>query len=401
VKERLFCELFSIREGEIDAEWRQLLLFSATSEGGRGLKSSEQAVYKCWLAGQALCAPTMQRIYGEEKKGSKHLEALRGALQAAKEQLGIEQGDLLPVDAENFVQYYARREHRKEAFQLSDQYTAALNRRSRAALESKASTTERMALLQCLRAPGASLVSSTIPQGPHHRQTNEAMSYLHRTGLDLSPQPSMPVHCHCGHANGQYAADPLHGLNCVVEKGTSVTDRHDDAKYILADWMGQLGAFVRVEPRVPRGEDGKRPTNKRGDIFIDTAKETYLLDCVVVNGCAPSHVSVAAKGVKEILKQAEANKHREDAKSGLSAKYHAKFIAFAVEAHGGFGDEALEFIQEIIRTGSKIKQAWQPQQFVQGIYRSIAAAVARGNADIINSNLRKSRQAEAGGGRMR
>jgi hypothetical protein len=61
----------------------------------------------------------------------------------------------------------------------------------------------------------------------------------------------------------------------------------------------------------------------------------------------------------------------------------------------------LEFIQEIIRTGSKIKQAWQPRQFVQGIYRSIAAAVARGNADIINSNLRKSRQAEAGGGRMR
>ena len=72
----------------------------------------------------------------------------------------------------------------------------------------------------------------------------------------------------------------------------------------------------------------------------------------------------------------------------LAESIGATCVAFAVESSGGFGAEALKFAKELIALGAKVKNVWAPHEVVHGIYRSIAIAVANGNADILEANLR-------------
>ena len=87
----------------------------------------------------------------------------------------------------------------------------------------------------------------------------------------------------------------------------------------------------------------------------------------------------------------EAEKHR--SYDGLADQIGAKFFAFAVETTGRLGDEALAFIRHIIQEGARFKNVWAAKEVVNGIYRTVAIAIARGNADIIDSNLGKARRA--------
>ena len=57
------------------------------------------------------------------------------------------------------------------------------------------------------------------------------------------------------------------------------------------------------------------------------------------------------------------------------------------------GTQALAFIKQLIKEGARFKNVWAPKEVVQGIYRTVAIAVARGNAEIIQSNMRHSRLA--------
>ena len=121
----------------------------------------------------------------------------------------------------------------------------------------------------------------------------------------------------------------------------------------------------------------------------------YLLDVTVRHPLAPSHVSECAKGDgKSVLERAEAEKHREY--RDLAEEAGAKFFAFAVETTGRLGNDAMAFMKIFISESAKFKNLWAPKEIVYGIYRSVAIAIARGNADIIASNLRKSRIAEWG-----
>ena len=54
----------------------------------------------------------------------------------------------------------------------------------------------------------------------------------------------------------------------------------------------------------------------------------------------------------------------------------------------------MAFLKIFIEEGARFKNLWAPREIVYGIYRSVAIAIARGNADIIASNLRLSRIAE-------
>ena len=72
----------------------------------------------------------------------------------------------------------------------------------------------------------------------------------------------------------------------------------------------------------------------------------------------------------------------------------ATFFAFAVETTGRLGPQALAFIRHLIQEGACYKNVWAPKEVVKGIYRTVAIAIARGNADIVQSNLTRSRLAE-------
>jgi len=72
----------------------------------------------------------------------------------------------------------------------------------------------------------------------------------------------------------------------------------------------------------------------------------------------------------------------------------ADFYAFAVETTGRLGPGALAFIRRLIQEGARFKNVDAPKEVVNGIYRSVAVALARGNADIVQANLTRSRLAE-------
>ena len=92
-----------------------------------------------------------------------------------------------------------------------------------------------------------------------------------------------------------------------------------------------------------------------------------------------------------MLEEAEAEKDREY--RVLAEKMGAKFFAFAVETTGRLGKQALELIRHLIKEGARFKNVWAPKEEVQGIYRTVAVAIARGNADIVQSNIVRSRLA--------
>ena len=54
----------------------------------------------------------------------------------------------------------------------------------------------------------------------------------------------------------------------------------------------------------------------------------------------------------------------------------------------------MAFIKLLIQEGAKYKHVWAPKEVVHGIYRTVAIAIARGNANIVENNLRQSRLAE-------
>ncbi len=61
--------------------------------------------------------------------------------------------------------------------------------------------------------------------------------------------------------------------------------------------------------------------------------------------------------------------------------------------HGGYrrvrpGSAAVHQVTTVIKLGAEAKMVFTPRDVVQGIYRSVAVAVARGNAHIIERNLR-------------
>jgi hypothetical protein len=251
--------------------------------------------------------------------------------------------------------------------------------------------------------------------------SNRQMRLHERLHCGLPPERNMPLHSACGEPNGQYEFDAWHGLSCVVEKGTSITDRHDDVKYALAHWATKVGGRVTVEPRKlheqysgskarrRRAQRGRREADRRlehkegknvarfkpnPDLIIEGLGKPIMVDVVVKHSLAPSHVEQCAAEDGSVLREAEAQKHRDY--DGLADQVEAKFFAFAVETTGRLGSEALAFIKHIIHEGARFKNVWAAKEIVNDIYRTVAVAIARGNADIIDSNLNKARRAEFG-----
>ena len=122
-----------------------------------------------------------------------------------------------------------------------------------------------------------------------------------------------------------------------------------------------------------------------------------MLDVTVRHPLAPSHVAACARDEESILAEAEAEKVQ--AYGGLADQMKAEFIPFAVETTGRLGNQAMSFIKKLISQGAKFKNVWAPKEVVQGIYRTVAIAVASGNAEVISSNLRHTRLADWDGRR--
>jgi len=344
---------------------------------------------RSYLGSQALTAPLLKAALTGERADSVRRAGITAALAEVKSQIG--EGlfqELLPVTADTFTSYFAEesKERAKERVQLQKAITAGANLQLGDKLRAEAKTDEAKALLNSCRAKGAALVFTTVPHSRHLELSREQVCCHERLHLGLPPQQRMPLHCACHKPNGQYAFDPWHALSCESEKATSVTDRHDDVKLALARWASRLGARVKIEPRRLDRNSKKRP-----DLMVEIAGQCFLIDVTVWHPLAPSHVSACARDEESVLKQAEAKKLGDY--SGIAEDMKAEFFPFAVETTGRLGTGAMAFIKKLIEEGARYKNVWAPKEIVQGIYRSVAIAIARGNAEIIASNLQHSRVA--------
>jgi hypothetical protein len=426
-----YCNRTGIAEAELTPAMRGQL-YTPRKLGGRGLRSCEALLERAYLGSLALAAPRLQPLLAQERAGSARERATAEALAAVKSTVSRELAEeLLPDQPSQLIQHFAvaDKERRKQARELQQSLTqgAQLQADERRAEELKAGTVKERALRNANRAPGASLVFTTVPSKPQLALSNSDMAFNERLHLGLPPERHMPLHCACGHANGQYGFDPLHGLSCVLDKGRSITQRHDDVKYELARWVTAVGGRVRVEPRADgshgqgrrrgwrrrgggrveadaapalvegegKAQDGKqqqRAARKRFDLLITGLGKPIAVDVRVAHPLAPSLVERCAADAEGVLEEAEAEKDREY--RGLADQMGASFFAFAVETTGRLGQQALAFIRLIIQEAARYKSVWAPKEVVHGIYRSVAMAVARGNANVVQSNLLRSRLAE-------
>ena len=418
-----YCRLAGIHDAEATPQLRRLV-FTPISLGGRGLRSAEAMLERSFLGSQALTAPHLAPLVQQEPADSERLQSIAKAMDSVKETISEELADeLLPSAPETFTAHFAHDsdERRKEARELQETITTGAKLLLDDKLLAEAKEPRAKALLLACRAQGASLALTTAPHGRHLGLSKEQVTTNERLRLGLAPERSMPIHCHCGHANGQYSFDPWHSLSCQSELGTSVYDRHDDVKFALAHWVTQLGGRVKIEPRrlheqgpgpqappragrmrrrqaVPAaagaGEvkvGGRRREGKVFDLFIWGLGKPIALDVTVVHPLAPSRVQKSAVNPESVLAEAEAEKH--GLYDGLADRVGADFFAFAVETTGRLGNDALAFIRRLIQEGARFKHVFAPKQVVQGIYRTVAVAVARGNADIVRSNLAATRLA--------
>ena len=398
----VYCKLAGINRAEITPAVRALL-FTPRALGGRGFRSCEAMLERAYLGSQALIACHLLPALANERPDSTRRQTITAALDKVKQEIGpgLAQ-ELLPVTADTFSSYFAEdtKERRKEARGLQKAITAGVRKATEEKLkteekkaeEKKKKTKEEVqelirktALRNANHARGASLAFTTTPYARHLALSDLQVSINERLHLGLPPEHRMPLHCACYKPNGQYDFDPWHGLSCQDERATSVTKRHDDVKMAIARWATRLGATdVKSEPR-----NLDRKSKKRPDLRIEIAGQCYLIDVTIRHPLAPSHVDQCARDEEKVLAEAEADKHRDYDR--LAEDMKAQFVAFAVETTGRLGKEAMAFIRSFIQEGAKFKNVWAPREIVHGIYRTVAIAIARGNADIIASNLRESR----------
>ena len=359
-------------------------MFARVSIGGRGWSSAAELVEAYYLGGQAMAAPQMHRVLEQgEMKDSPRIKATRDALTSLARKVSAEDAaEILRADAENWVKHFAgdSKETRKARRDFIRNCTDAISRKKEKDIEAAADTDTKKARLNALKNHGASLVTTTLPLQSHYTQSDKAMTYHHRMALGLPPQHRMPLHCKCSRANGLFERDPHHALNCPSELPAGIQERHDELKYTIARFARQLGARrVKVEPRLA-GE------LIHPDGWFWLKGRWVWLDVTVRNSCAPTYVRLSSKGMKEFFESIEAEKHKT---YDVSARNHgAEFFAIVVDVHGGFGPEALRFFQEMIKLGAQVKSVWTPRQVVNGIYRSIAADICKGNEEIFETSLR-------------
>ena len=337
-----------------------------------------------------MCAPLIKDTFAGESKDSRHFSKLKASLAKLEEDVK-DDGDLKLPTAETFFTYYSTKDGVKQAKSLQQRYRTLVWKRRDAALRAAAEVEGKMAMarLHAQRQRGVSYVITTVPTSRDQELSSDDVEINTRLALGLPPHPQMPCHCSCGQPNGSYEADPWHAMSCVEELHSSITERHDGVKHTVARLGKAVGAKVVVEPRKKERKDRKE-NKRRPDSTVELPGRKWWTDETILHPYGSTNVSVSAQNPQALLKSAEQEKHiKYDEEASYAA---ATFVPIALESTGGFGSEALLFIKELIAESKKQHMVWRDKEYVNMIYRNIAIAVARGNTNIIKSNLAKAEQ---------
>jgi hypothetical protein len=302
--------------------------------------------------------------------------------------------DLLPASASDIIPHY--QQHGKVKPFVQQEVTVISNRlqlRAEMAKAEAAGDEVTQARLLAVTAPGAPIWLTTDPSSPAQSLTDTQYQICSKMRLGLEPLP-LPSDCaSCGTANA-CAEDPTHPLNCIAQKGRTITIRHNDAVDSICVSAFHAGGLAIKEPR----DLGGRGDRTRPDIQLLLNGHQLLVDVTVrhptcmtniQHGSATQQLAAAHKGEAE-------KKRKYDA---MAKTQHAKFIPFAVETYGGMGKSARKLIKRIASVAQDRQQGWSDKEVRKQLEESGDMELQRGNANIILAEYYRATSAAARGNR--
>ena len=178
-------------------------------------------------------------------------------------------------------------------------------------------------------------------------------------------------HTPCGHA---LTALSTHHHHCCRKQ---VGDRHNAMRNQLADLCREVGWTARIEQhvaiRASADAEPDAPAFKRADVLLTTpAGQDFAVDvrCVCVHGHAGMQLQTA-ENVK--AREYGLGKSQRQLLGGI------RFVPFCLSTAGAVGNEAMDFLQHLIRDRAQMRHQWQAEPWwraLQMAQRSVLSTLA-------------------------
>jgi hypothetical protein len=236
-----------------------------------------------------------------------------------------------------------------------------------------------------LRAPRASMWLQATPSTTGSNAISDRLfgyACLYRLGLPFLKQADDCLLCG---KNDAVRKDSWHYLNCMESMGGNfITKRHHSVRDLLQRFAFEAGTITLVEPQ-HRFEGN----NQRPDLEVTFEDKTWLIDVTIVNPTNQTHID-HGQTMLGAAKEAEKNKcndYEHQCKEGEI------LVPFIVETHGGIGDRAKQFIEELKIIAYSHARTMTSYEWESGLYSAIGCTVQRGNALIVHSGVVRSSRA--------
>jgi hypothetical protein len=110
-----------------------------------------------------------------------------------------------------------------------------------------------------------------------------------------------------------------------------------------------------------------------------------LVEYMITDATSKSNLPKVQRNPYDLTRHFEAKKA--DKYRALAAKMDAQVVPFVVEAHGGLGESAREFVKELAAFALSRRATWSPRNIREGLLDEIAIAVARRNAKMVTAGI--------------
>jgi hypothetical protein len=205
--------------------------------------------------------------------------------------------------------------------------------------------------------------------------------------LGLPPSDAALFRCpFCDLPSGDLQLNPWHPISCQRIAGTSATRRHNTVADKISQFATRLGGYVSR----PTKRDGLRHDNQVvvPDLDVQFGPSRYIIDVTIRDPSASSHQRQASKASLAVAASAESEKKAIYEQHVERMRPKPTIVPFVVESYGGFGIEASKFVSDLVAQSASLSSVWQPKEFVNSLFWSIACAVQRWNASIMRQAMR-------------
>ena len=364
---------------------------------GIGLTSAEEKADTCWLASVIANAAEIRDACVDDclqwdwslpvEEGNQPLPAiikdqLVDSLATVAASIDPETAaEVLPRPESTFMEFYCREDgdfRRLQRVLNHDRFRQTFNRMLLAA-----DGTPMHAAMLASRATYANATLLAVPRTDNTTLFDKDLRLFIRARLGLQPMHDLPTHCaECivkepgGEAKFVELKDrPHHLYSCRLNKG-GMTYRHNCTCGVIIDSASRAGYCTRKEPR-SFCEDQKL----RVDWELISGAGHVLGDVTIADPRAETHFRQyrVAGSLAQSCERDKVDKYRV-----LPLPPGFRFEPVAIEATGGFGDRAKALVDKIAHHAQG-RSIFSPAEIKTELIWSIAVAVARGNADYVET----------------